>query len=137
MLRMGALALLISISGAACATTSAIPASGARGDLRLDVRSPDDAHKVFPARVGEARLDRVDRFAHRVWAEHAGAVSTEVRLCINPDGTTESVNLLQTSGMLDYDIEVVEGAAKWHYQPFNAPEGTRVCRAATVTYQAK
>lgn len=127
---------LISISAGACATTSPIPTSGARGSLQLDARGPDDAQNVFPVRVTEAKLPEVDRFAHRVWAEHAGSVSTEVRLCVNPDGTTESVNLLSTSGMLDYDIEVVEGVAKWRYEPFAAPTGTRICRAATVTYNA-
>lgn len=136
MLRMGVVAL-VTITGA-CAAARAIPSSGSAGSgLRLEERSADDARRVFPTRVTEATLPAVDRFAHRVWAEYAGAISSEVRICVRPNGTTESVNLLNTSGMIDYDIEVVEGAAKWRYQPYLAPAATLVCRDATVTYNAK
>jgi len=136
MLRMGVVGLM-SIMGA-CAAARAIPTSGSAGaGLRLEERSADDARRVFPARVTDASLPAVDRFAHRVWAEHAGTISSEVRICVRPNGTTESVNLLGTSGMIDYDIEVVEGVAKWRYEPFHAPAATLVCREAMITYVAK
>jgi hypothetical protein len=129
---------LISISGGSCAASGAFPTTGRAGTtLQLEERSGDDARRVFPSRVSEARLDSADRFAHRVWSEHAGSVSAEVRLCVRPNGTTESVLLLETSGLLDYDIAVVEGVAQWRYEPFAAPAKTLLCRAATVTYNAK
>src|SRR5687768_6641712 len=119
--RIGVVVVAFSIGGA-CATTSPIPSSGSAGsNLQLEERGGDDAKRVFPERIGKARLDKVDRFAYRVWSEHNGAVSTEVRLCVRPNGSTESVNLLSTSGMLDYDIQVVEGVAQWRYEPFHAP----------------
>jgi len=136
MLRLGVVGLM-TVMGA-CAAARAIPTSGSAGaSLRLEERSADDARRVFPERITEAKLPAVDRFAHRVWAEHAGAISSEVRICVRPNGTTESVNLLATSGMIDYDIEVVEGAVKWRYEPYLAPAATLVCRDATVTYSAK
>ena len=96
----------------------------------------DEARRVFPERISEAALPQVDRLAHRVHAEYAGTISAQVRLCLKPDGATDYVNLLASSGMVPYDLAVVDTLSSWRYTPYQAPADTRVCEDLTVTYHA-
>lgn len=127
--------------GAGCATVGGLPERGAagsgRGQLTLDTRSPDDARATFPTRLSRAELPGADRLANKIAVEAGGAVATEVKLCVAPDGSVEKVDLLGKSALPDYDAAVVDGLADWKYAAYKAPASVRVCEKLTVSYRAR
>jgi len=129
------------IAFAACATTGqGLPGreetSATVPRLELHATAMDEGQPAFPQRITEARLPGADRLSREIAFEPYGTVTTQVRLCIAPDGKVASVGLLAPSGMDAFDRAVVEGLAGWKYAAFPAPANTRVCENLTVAYRA-
>lgn len=136
-----ALVALASMFTAACATSGqGLPDRDGKRPagpgLDLDSQSPDDADRQFPERLSRAELPAADRLVHRINAEHGGVLSTQVRLCVAPSGAVADVDLLDSSGMSEYDRAVVETVQGWQYTAYPAPEGVKVCEKLTVSYRA-
>ena len=93
-----------------------------------------DAQRVFPERLSKPLLPAADRLARAIAYEHGGSISTQVHLCVRPDGEIGDITLLMTSGMDDFDRAVVDGISDWQYASFKAPKDTRVCENLTVSY---
>ena len=123
---------------AGCATTGTgvghedTSVSGSHLDLQSVPAT--DAKRVFPARVSKPLLPAADRLARQIAYEHGGSISTQVHLCVRPDGEIGDITLLMTSGMDDFDRAVVDGISDWQYAAFKAPAATRVCENLTVSY---
>lgn len=103
-------------------------------DLEPDIA--DDAAPRFPERLSKAELPAADRISHRILAERGGAVSAQVKLCVAPTGAVAGVDLLESSGMPEYDRAVVDAIAGWQYAAYAAPAQTTVCGKLTVAYRA-
>lgn len=64
---------------------------------------------------------------------HDGHVDATLRVCIDDKGTVESVDVVESSGISDYDKHLVEVASAWTY---SESEGD-ACRLVTVEYEDK
>lgn len=135
-----ALALASTFALVGCATSGqGLPGrdgNPTKPSLDLVPDPADGADHSFPARLSEAELPAADRISHRILAEHAGVVSAQVRLCVAPTGSVADVDLLQSSGMAEYDRAVVDAIATWQFAAYAAPAETRVCEKLTVAYRA-
>lgn len=100
-------------------------------------RAPATATIAFPARTsGGDELPTVRRFNRAIELEHAGQVKAGIRVCVAPSGQVQSADLIESSGMSDYDQAVVDDAKSWTYEPYTAPTDTRVCQNVEVGYHA-
>ena len=129
-----AAALLLS----ACATTgtpSTLGTEPARTGSRvqLDLAVHPDAARVFPAAI-DPRLPRADRLAHRLLAELGDTASLEVRLCVAPQGTVTSVEVLRGSSHEAFDQSVIADAMSWQFEALPGPASVKTCERATITY---
>jgi TonB family protein len=98
---------------------------------------PHVAQVAFPKRVsGGEDLPTVRRLNRAIETRHDGQVSARVRVCVTPDGQVASAELLSSSGLDDYDRELLSDVRSWSYQPYAAPAETRVCERLDVSYQA-
>ncbi len=124
----------------ACATTgNGLPGRDGKGPGTvpdLDDDKSDDATRHQLARVSSPDLRGADRLYHRISVEKAGTASTQVRLCVAPSGAVDTVDVVATSGMAEYDQAVVDNVGAWQYEAFAAPAETRVCENLTVAYHA-
>jgi len=131
----------ILLLGAGCATTgNGLPGrDGKRPDHDIGDISPDgkdDAPRTQLTRLSSPELPRADRLYHRIETERAGLASTQVRLCVAPSGTVDTVEVVEGSGLAEYDQTVVDSVSSWQYAAFAAPAETRVCENLTVAYHA-
>ncbi len=100
-------------------------------------RDPATATIAFPARTsGGDELPTVRRFNRAIALEHQGQVEAGIRVCVTPAGQVASASVVESSGMSAYDQAVVDDARTWTFEPFAAPEQTRVCETVKVGYQA-
>ncbi|HUH06029.1 MAG TPA: energy transducer TonB [Kofleriaceae bacterium] len=98
---------------------------------------PHLAQVAFPKRIsGGEDLLTVRRLNRAIETRHEGQVSARVRVCVSPDGQVALAELVSSSGLEDYDRELLSDVRSWSYQPYAAPAGTRVCERLEVSYQA-
>jgi TonB family protein len=136
MLKSAAVAALLL---SACATTGTTtgtlgtePAhTGSR--VKLDLVPHADASRMFPAAI-DPRLPRADRLATQIRAELGDTASLEVRLCVAPQGTVQSVELLRGSSLAAFDQSVIADAMSWQFEALPGPAGVKTCERATITY---
>jgi TonB family protein len=130
--------LLLSTLLAACATTSTPSMfdreahSGSR--VQLDLAPHADASRVFPAAI-DPRLPSADRLAPQILAELGDAASIEVKLCVVPEGTVSSVEVLKSSSLPVFDQSVMTDALRWQFAAQPGPQSVRSCERATITYR--
>jgi len=122
----------------ACATTgtpSTLGTEPARTGSRvqLDLAVHADAARVFPAAI-DPRLPRADRLAHQIRATLGDTASLEVRLCVAPQGTVTSVELLRGSSNEAFDQSVIADAMSWQFEALPGPASVKTCERATITY---
>lgn len=125
----------------ACATTgNGLPGRDGKTPTGMPeiepVEGKDDASRAHLTRLSPPELDGADRLYHRIEVAHAGKAATQVRLCVTPAGSVDSVNVIASSGLADYDRTVVDAVAGWQYAAYAAPAETRVCENLTVAYHA-
>lgn len=128
--------------GACASTGTGVPGRDGKGPTNVpETDSPDDksddANRRQLARLSTPDLRAADRLYHRISVEKAGMASTQVRLCVEPSGTVDTVDVVASSGLAEYDQAVVDNVASWQYAAFPAPSETRVCEDLTVAYHAK
>jgi TonB family protein len=130
-----ALGLFTSVALVGCASTG----TGLRGDGQGNHKpghGPAAAgQQEFPDRISAVSIPGADRMARWIDLEHGGAVSTAIRICVAPNGMVGDVDLLQSSGMAEFDDAVLRTAANWQYARFDAPKETLLCQKATVAYK--
>ena len=98
---------------------------------------PQVATAAFPKRLtGGEDLPTVRRFNRAIETRHDGAVNAQVRVCVSPDGQVASAELVSSSGLEDYDREVLTDVQAWRYEPYAAPAETKVCERLEVSYRA-
>ncbi|MBL0213926.1 MAG: TonB family protein [Myxococcales bacterium] len=134
--RLG-LGLGLALALGACATTGAStldrePHAGSR--VQLDLVPHADATRVFPAAI-DPRLPSADRMSHQILAELGDAASIEVKLCVVPDGSVSSVEVLSSSRLAAFDDSVMADAMHWRFAPQPGPATVRTCERATITYR--
>jgi TonB family protein len=122
----------------ACATTgtpSTFGTEGARTGSRvqLDLVPHADAARVFPAAI-DPRLPRADRLATQILSTLGDTASLEVRLCVAPQGTVASVEVLRGSSLAAFDQSVIADAMGWQFEALPGPTGVKTCERATITY---
>ena len=122
----------LSIALAACATAPSSQHSRVNGP-NLVARAGDEAMAWFPSPREEPQLPTVDRFANRLVAIGADAVSARVHVCVTPDGHADAT-LLRPSGVSYFDDAVVRDVSAWQYEPYAAPATVHVCKAFTLRY---
>ncbi len=121
----------------ACATTGASaldrePHAGSR--VQLDLVPHADATRVFPAAI-DPRLPSADRLSHQIFSELGDAASIEVKLCVVPEGSVSSVEVLSSSRLAAFDDSVMADAMHWRFAPRPGPATVRTCERATITYR--
>lgn len=136
-----AIASILALS-AGCATTgSGLPGrDGSRPDHDIGDLQPsgkDDAPRRELTRLSTPDVDGADHLYRRIEVEHAGVAATQVRLCVAPSGSVDTVDVVAGSGMAEYDAKVVDSVQGWQYAAFAAPAETRVCENLTVAYHAR
>jgi hypothetical protein len=58
------------------------------------------------------------------------------KLCIDTSGNVSRVNLLKSTGLVDYDAKLQREMWKWRYKPYEVDgKATPVCTAVTFIYQ--
>lgn len=98
---------------------------------------PQTASIAFPKRVtGGDDLPTVRRLNRAIETRHDGQVNAQVRICVAPDGQVASAELLSSSGLADYDRELLTAVESWTFEPYAAPAETRVCERLDVSYRA-
>ena len=129
-----ALGLFTSVALVGCASTG----TGLRGDgqgTHKPGNQPTASTQEFPDRISAVSIPGADRMARWIDLEHGGAVSTSIRICVAPNGMVGDVDLVQSSGMAEFDDAVLRTAANWQYARFDAPKETLLCQKATVAYK--
>lgn len=81
---------------------------------------------VAPEPAAEPDLSSAAVYSHLA-ANANGEASTQVRVCVAPDGTARSVSTVRTSGSELFDNAARTDMAKLRYRPFAAPPTTQVC----------
>ena len=127
-------ALLLS----ACATTGTPTTFGTEPSrtgsrVQLDLVPHADASRVFPAAI-DPRLPRADRLSTQIRAELGETASLEVRLCVAPQGTVASVEVLRGSSLEAFDQSVIADAMSWQFEALPGPASVKTCERATITY---
>ena len=87
----------------------------------------------FPARVSATDLDASE--FQPVIMRHNGPVATELRICVAPSGDVADTVMLKGSGIRAIDRAVLEAAASWKYETFDAPAHARKCQNVAVIYR--
>jgi TonB family protein len=129
-----ALGLFTSLALVGCASTG----TGLRGDgngQHKPNKPTSAAPTEFPDRISAVSIPGADRMARWIDLEHGGAVATSIRICVAPNGLVGDVDLVQSSGMAEFDEAVLRTAANWQYASFEAPKETLLCQKATVAYK--
>jgi TonB family protein len=129
--------MLSAILFTACATTGTPTLdrethTGSR--VQLDLVPHADATRVFPQAI-DPRLPTADRVAHQIRAELGDSASIEVKLCVAPEGTVASVEVLRGSTMSVFDQSVIADAMRWQFAALPGPDSVRTCERATITYR--
>src|SRR5438128_951244 len=101
----------------ACATTGTPTTLGTEpartgSRVQLDLVPHADATRMFPNAI-DPRLPRADRLSNQIRAELGDTASLEVRLCVAPQGTVTSVEVLRGSTFADFDQSVIADAMSW------------------------
>jgi TonB family protein len=127
--------------GAGCATTgNGLPGRDGKTPSGMPDIEPhdgkDDVSRAHLSRVSPPELDGADRLYRRIETERAGLASTQVRFCVTPAGSVETVDVIASSGLPEYDRTVVDAVSTWQYAAYAAPAETRVCENLTVAYHA-
>ena len=130
-----ALGLFSSLVLVGCASTGAgLPGDGnGHHKPRPGVAAP--ATHDFPDRISAVTIPGAERMARWIDLEHGGAVAAAIRICVAPNGTVGDVDLLQSSGMAEFDEAVLRTAENWQYARFDAPKETLLCQKATIAYR--
>lgn len=136
-----AVSVFASLAAAGCATSgNGLP--GRDGLSPGGVRPPGipgndqmPAGAGMPERISRAELPAVDRLSRKIVHEHHGVISAQVRLCVAPDGAVSGVEVVEPSGMAEYDAAVVETITGWQYASFDGDPEQRICQKLTVGYR--
>lgn len=124
----------------ACATTTGTTTTstferghtGSRVELSLAPHA--DATRVFPQAI-DARLPGADRLATEIRTELGDAASVDVRLCVAPEGSVSSIEVLRGSNLAAFDQSVIADAMRWQFAALPGPANVRTCEQATITYR--
>jgi len=122
----------------ACATTGTPSTFGTEpartgSKVQLDLVPHADASRVFPSAI-DPRLPRADRLATQIRSALGDSASLEVRLCVAPQGTVASVEVLRGSSLAAFDQSVIADAMSWQFEALPGPASVKTCERATITY---
>jgi outer membrane biosynthesis protein TonB len=123
-------ALVISL-GACSTTTRTLSHDTAGPRSGLSFAESTDASPMQPTLVSRAELPTADRIGPELGAQKLAAT---VRICVMPNGETESVVVEQGSGIARFDRAVERDVASWKHEAFRAPAHVRVCKPLTLVY---
>jgi TonB family protein len=132
----------ILLLGSGCATSGnglpgrdgKLPHNGPGGVPDIDRK--DDAPRTQLTRLSPAEFETDLALHNRIRVELYGVATTELRMCVTPNGAVDSVDVVDSSGLAAYDQTVVSTVQGWQYAAFTATPGTRVCQPLTVSYRA-
>jgi TonB family protein len=127
---MKSLATLSLVLASACASTGAPVLATSAAAPQLALSTDGGVRRSFPERRSEARLPTADR-------RQLGSHTAAVRLCVSPDGSVRSTDLIRSSGSAAFDAALAEDLARWQYEPYAAPADLKVCDQVTVSYVAR
>jgi TonB family protein len=129
-----ALGLFTSLALVGCATTgTGLPGDG-KGHHKPGSGVPA-AGQQFPDRISAVSIPGAAHMARWIDLEHGGAVAASIRVCVAPNGNVGDVDLIQSSGMAEFDDAVLRTAENWQYEKYEAPKGTLLCQKATIAYK--
>ena len=108
-----AVSVIASLAAVGCASTGqGLP--GRDGHSPGGVRPPGipttedvEGGTGMPERISAVELPAVDKLSRKIVHEHRGVISAQVRLCVAPDGAVAGVEVVEPSGMVEYDQAVV------------------------------
>ncbi len=137
-----AVSVIASLAAVAGCATSGMGLPGRDGHSPGGVRPPgipttDVLHgdAGMPERISRAELPSVERLSRRIVHEHRGVISAQVRLCVSPDGAVAGVEVVEPSGMAEYDEAVIDTITGWQYASFEGAPEARICQKLTVGYR--
>lgn len=136
-----AVSVIASLAAVGCASTGqGLP--GRDGQSPGGVRPPaiPTTEEVrsgsgMPERISAVELAAVDKLSRKIVHQHRGVISAQVRLCVAPDGAVAGVEVVEPSGMVEYDQAVVETVTGWQYAAYEGAPETRICQKLTVGYR--
>jgi hypothetical protein len=110
-------------------------AAGAAQDRNttVSVLADQDSQRLVPTPI-DPKLPSVDRIAYQVHREFGSSASTDLRLCVHPNGEVASVLLIGGSSLPAFDLAVVDDAAEWKFTKLPGPSSLERCEKAKVVY---
>ncbi len=114
---------------ASCACAAAVAGCATTSPALVATTTPLNG-SVIPARTPAAEMPSVRAILPEQLA--ANPLTTDLAVCVNGDGVTESVTVRRSSGVPTFDGAVVRDVQSWRYEP-NPLELS--CQETTVTYE--
>jgi len=100
---------------------------------------PDGTIRVSPTRlkrvVGDPSIIPDDNIKGRMMDRHMHRLVGSFMYCFDETGSVTSVRAIDSTGMSEYDAEIVNGVGTWKYQPYIYDgKPAKVCSAVTFVY---
>jgi TonB family protein len=132
--------LLGTILLSACATATLpreLDSSGSHAHLQLQLASSsstsDTAQAMQPTAI-DPTLPSADRIASQLRAEIGERVSSQIRMCVAPNGAVKHVVIVRSSSSPSFDRAVLHDSAAWKFKAMPGPANLVSCGDATIVY---
>ena len=93
-------------------------------DRELDARRVAGNRNILPASRTQTRIQRDGR----------SSITAVIRMCLDPTGSVETLNVQRSSGYSDYDQRLLSEMRQWRYQ---LNEAVPVCTTVTFNYRQR
>ena len=93
-------------------------------DRELDARRVAGNRNILPSSRTQTRIQRDGR----------DAITAVIRMCLDPTGSVETLNVQRSSGYSDYDQRLLSEMRQWRYQ---LNEAVPVCTTVTFNYRQR
>ena len=96
-------------------------------------KSPDEAVLIKREPI-DPTLPSVDRIEYQVRGKFGWVAKDDVNVCVRPNGTVESVELVGGSALPAFDLAVVDDTSQWKYPAIPGPDNVYSCTPTVVAY---
>lgn len=84
---------------------------------------------------GETRITPSDRMKTAIQRAQVSALIGSFQYCLGPTGKVDSVDLIRSTGVPDYDAMIMSGMREWQYAPYlDDGKPVPVCSSVTFNY---
>jgi hypothetical protein len=87
---------------------------------------------------GETRITPTERLKVAIQRAHVSALIGSFQYCLAPTGMVDSVDLIRSTGVPDYDAMIIGAMRQWQYAPYlDDGKPVPVCSGVTFNYHQR